>query len=99
MQFICRQQVKHMEKHKQNLNIYKWQIIRIAFSSLHSHGGPNPVPHLELYLSEKKGKKNDLSPRLIMRLREAFISIASVCSPTVYWGVALNDVFTPATIL
>ena len=59
----------------------------------------NPVPHLKQYFIGKKAKKNDLSPRLIMRLREAFISIVSVWSPTVYWGVMFNDVFTPPTIL
>ncbi|CAB1441075.1 unnamed protein product [Pleuronectes platessa] len=43
----------------------------------------NPLPHLELHIIKKIAKKNDLSPRLVMRLRGTFISIVGVCSPTV----------------
>ncbi|KAF0039599.1 hypothetical protein F2P81_007834 [Scophthalmus maximus] len=52
----------------------------------------NPLPHLKRCVIKKIAKKNDLSPRLIMRLRGTFISIVSVCSPTHF------DVYTPPRI-
>ncbi len=59
----------------------------------------NPLPHLQQYFIRKIAKKNDLSPRLIMRLHGAFISIVSVCSPTVCQSFMFGDVFIPTTIL
>lgn len=72
----------------------------LFFFSSNSHTEDlSPFLHLKPYFLGKEAKKNDLSLQLIMRLCEAFISIVSVCSRTVYWGVMFSDVFTPATIL